>query len=67
MTKQVDCKLMDKADEALLRAIGNAAQEAENLRQAANGPWQDVRELESAVAAFVLAAALVRNRFHEAE
>ena len=52
---------------ALLWAVGDAAQEAETLRQSANGDWQCAGDIEERIAVFSLKAASVRNRFHELE
>ena len=51
-------------ENAFLRAVGNASQEADKLRDVVNAGTKG-RDLEDRVAAFVLAAARVRNRFEE--
>jgi hypothetical protein len=54
-----------ETEQALLRAIGTLAQDADALRGLANGSnWDD---METYVARVVLAAASVRNRFEEYE
>lgn len=54
------------AELALLRAVGNLAQDADALRKFVNRET-DWKDLEDYVARVVLAAASVRNRFEEYE
>ena len=56
--------MTNEKQNAFLRAVGNAAQEAEKLRDMANS-GRTGHDLETRVACFVLAAAQVRNRFEE--
>ena len=56
----------ERKHDAFLRAVGNAAQEADKLRATANAGITG-KDLETRVACFVLAAAQVRNRFEEME
>jgi hypothetical protein len=56
---------LPRTENAFLRAVGDASQEADKLRNFVNSGRLSGRDLEERVACFVLAAARVKNIYNE--